>query len=90
VDRATVVIDTVKRAEDSPSLIVRLYEAAGTRGSCRLTSSLPVKSVSRCNLLEEDDQPLDWTDNGVTFPVTPFQIVTLKLNLRSTTARIKR
>jgi len=79
VDRPNVIIETVKKAEDSGALIVRLYEAHGARGPVRLSSPLPVQSVRRCNLLEEEDQPLRWENGGVQFDVTPFQIVTLKL-----------
>lgn len=76
-----VVIDTVKKAEDSNALIVRLYEAYGTRGTVRLSSPLPVRAVSRCNLLEEDDASLEWSEGGVTFDYAPFQLITLKLDL---------
>lgn len=76
-----VVIDTVKKAEDSNALIVRMYEAYGKRGVVRFNSELAVRSVSRCNLLEEADEPLVWKQGGVELTVTPFQIITLKLNL---------
>ena len=79
VSAPNVVIDTVKKAEDSDALIVRLYEAHGKRGKVRLSSALPVNSAALCNLLEEDDTPLAWSDGGVDVEVTPFKIVTLKL-----------
>jgi alpha-mannosidase len=79
VSHPHVVIDTVKKAEDSDAIIVRLYEAHGSRGPVRLSSSLPVKSITRCNLLEEEDVPASWTDGGVDFEVAPFQLVTFKL-----------
>jgi alpha-mannosidase len=75
------MIDTVKKAEDSDGLIVRLYESHGTRGSVRLTSSLPITAASRCSLLERNDEPLPWQERGCTLEVTPFQIVTLKLTV---------
>ncbi len=78
-NHAHVLIDTVKKAEDSNALVVRLYEAFGSRGPVRLSSSLPVKAVTRCNLLEEEDIPMQWVDGGVNFEVTPFKIVTLKI-----------
>jgi alpha-mannosidase len=81
VSLPNVVIDTVKKAEDSDALIVRMYEAHGKRGTVRLTSSLPVKSAARVNLLEEGDQKLQWANGGVDVDVTPFQIVTLKLEI---------
>jgi alpha-mannosidase len=83
MDTPSVVIDTVKKAEDSDAVILRLYEAHGARGLARLSSSLPVKSAWRCNLLEEEDEPLAWEDGGVTLNLTPFQIVTVKLESAS-------
>lgn len=77
--KPSVVIETVKRAEDSDALIVRLYEAHGGRGPVRLSSPLPVKSAVICNLLEDDIAPLNWEFGSVTFDVTPFKITTLKL-----------
>ena len=82
VNSPAVVIDTVKQAEDSRHIIVRLYEAHGARGPVRLTSGLPVQGAARCNLLEVDERPLTWRNGGVTFAVRPFQIITLKLALR--------
>jgi alpha-mannosidase len=79
VDRPSVIIDAVKKAEDSDALIVRLYEAHGGRGPVRFRSSLPVVSAWVCNLLEEDDEPLAWEEGGTTLEITPFQLVTLKL-----------
>ncbi|KAG0163421.1 Glycoside hydrolase, 38 vacuolar alpha mannosidase [Apophysomyces sp. BC1015] len=49
-----VVLDTVKKAEDSSDVIVRLYEAYGGRANARLVSSLPIKSIYRCNILEDE------------------------------------
>ncbi|MGQ9840376.1 MAG: alpha-mannosidase [Anaerolineae bacterium] len=79
VDTPAIVIDWVKKAEDSDALIVRLYEACGTHARGRLTSPLPVHSAALCNLLEEEEAPLAWQDGGTTLDLRPFQIVTLKL-----------
>jgi len=82
VDQPGVVIDTVKKAEDSEALIVRVYESFGCKQSARLSSSLPVVSAASCNLLEAEDAPLAWADGGVSFDLRPFQIATFKLNLK--------
>lgn len=79
VDSPVVILDTVKKAEDSEALILRMYEAHGGRGFVKVSSPLPVKAVSRCNLLEAEDIPMKWEDGGVRLEVTPFQIVTLKM-----------
>ncbi|MCX7706554.1 MAG: alpha-mannosidase, partial [Anaerolineae bacterium] len=79
VDTPAIVIDWIKKAEDSDALIVRLYEAAGTHARGRLSSPLPVAAAAICNLLEEDEAPVAWQDGGVTLDLRPFEIVTLKL-----------
>ena len=81
VSLPSVIVDTVKQAEDSDAILVRLYEAHGTHGTVRLSSALPVKSAARCNLLEEENSPLEWADGGVSLKVAPFQIITVKLVL---------
>ncbi|MFN8373340.1 MAG: alpha-mannosidase [Anaerolineae bacterium] len=81
VEPATVVIDAVKRAEDSDALVVRLYEACGGHAAVTLHSSLNVKSVTRCNLLEEDEAALEWHHGATQFTLAPFKVVTLKFAL---------
>ena len=82
VNSPAVVIDTVKKAEDSNDIIIRLYESHGAHGRVRFTCALPVKTVTRCNFLEDDEARLTWRNGGVTLAVRPFQIVTLKLAMR--------
>lgn len=80
VDKANVVIETVKKAEDSDEIIVRLYESHGGRGRFQLRSSLPVKQAVACNLLEEPiGEPLNWQNGATSLAIKPFEIVTLKL-----------
>lgn len=79
VDAPNVIIETVKQAEDSRGLIVRLYENERCRGSVTLRVGFPLAGAYRCNLLEEPGEPLDVTQNAVCFSVKPYQIVTLRL-----------
>ena len=81
VDQPGIVIDTVKKAEESRELVVRLYEAHGTRSRGVLSSSLPVKSAARCNLLEKEDKRIAWQNGAVKLDLGPFEIMTLKLRL---------
>jgi alpha-mannosidase len=81
VDNPALVVDTIKKAEDSDAMIVRLYEARGTRGSARLSSFLPFKSAALVNLLEDELAPLDWLDGGVELGFKPFEIITIRLML---------
>ncbi|PWL47993.1 MAG: alpha-mannosidase [Clostridiales bacterium] len=75
-----VVIDTVKRAEDSGETVVRLYEPLGGRRAAALRFGLPVRGVCRTNLAETDDQPLALAaDGSLPLTLSAFEIVTLKV-----------
>jgi alpha-mannosidase len=83
VNSPHVVIDTIKKAEDDSSLIVRFYEAyGGYESNVVFTSHSTLKSVHRCNLLEEEESTVEIKDGTILFGgVRPFEIVTLKLQL---------
>lgn len=76
-----IVIATVKRAEDGDGVIVRGYEPLRRRGEVTLKTAFPMKAAYRTNILEENQEELTVGDDGhsVTFAVTPFKIVTLRL-----------
>lgn len=83
-NQRNIVIDCVKREEDSDSVIVRMYEAYGGRGKCQLKCAVPIAvSAMQCNILEDELTKLSCeTQDGVmvvTFDYHPFQVVTVKL-----------
>ena len=79
VDRANLVLDTIKKAEDSDATILRLYETHGARGTAALRVDLPFTSATFVNLLEEGEVHAERTADGIVVPYRPFQIITLKL-----------
>ncbi|MGV3617573.1 MAG: alpha-mannosidase [Fimbriimonas sp.] len=76
-----IVIETVKKAEDSADLIVRLYECHNSRGRAELSCARPVRSASLCDLEERDVAELEVQDGLVAFDYRPFEIVTIKLRM---------
>jgi alpha-mannosidase len=77
---ANVFIDSVKKAEDSDALIVRLHEALGERGPVEITFGWPPREVWECDLMEENDIALEINDEGeVPLYIKPFEIRTLKV-----------
>jgi alpha-mannosidase len=70
-----LVLDTVKRAEDSDALVLRLYEPHGARGVCRIR--VPGTVARRANLLEEPGEALDRDGDGFLLAFRPWEIVTL-------------
>ncbi len=78
-DAPGVFIDTVKRAEDSDDLIVRLYEGHGGGGIARLRVGLPFTEAWLTNLLEDRLVAAEVDGDEVVIPFRPFEIVTLAL-----------
>ena len=80
-DAENVVIDWIKKAEDSRDLVLRLYEAHGSRGRPVLTFSESIASAMECDLLEENEECLNAQGRVVELDVCPWEIKTLKVRL---------
>jgi alpha-mannosidase len=77
VDDPNLVLDTIKRAEDSAALVLRLYEAHGARGVARLRLGLPFSSANRANALEDEGARLEVDGDAIEVPYRPHEIVTV-------------
>ncbi len=66
VDGPNAVLEAVKRADDgSRALVVRLYEAWGSRGPVTLSAPWPVARASRTDLLEREEAPVECEGRAV-------------------------
>jgi alpha-mannosidase len=79
VDDTNLVLDTIKRAEDSDALVLRLYDAHGARGTARLRLASPPETARRANALEDDGDELAIEDGGVVLGYRPHEILTVKV-----------
>ena len=70
-----LVLDTVKRAEDSDALILRLYEPHGGRGTARIR--VPATRAWRANILEDRGEALPIEDGEIVVAFRPWEIVTV-------------
>jgi alpha-mannosidase len=82
VDTPAAVIESVKLAEDrSGDVIVRLYEAFGTRARATIATGFAWGRVVETDLLERTSDPVAITtesENSVGLVLRPFQLVTLR------------
>lgn len=78
-DKENVMIDTVKKAEDSDAVIVRFYEAYDRRTTVKLDFGFEIKKAYICDLLENNLEEVQVQGNSVSVPVRNFEIVTLKV-----------
>lgn len=77
-DRANVIVETVKKAEDDDGMIVRMYDAFNRRANATVTVAEGFKKAYLCDLMENQIEELEFSDNKVTVPVSNFEIITLK------------
>lgn len=81
LDTRSLVVESVKRAEDSAHRVVRLYECHNTRGNATLAAAVPVNKAWLCDLEENNLEELEVVDGVVRFGYKPYEILTVKLEL---------
>ncbi|MEM9344220.1 MAG: glycoside hydrolase family 38 C-terminal domain-containing protein [Pseudomonadota bacterium] len=76
-DAPNAVIETLKPADRTKGFVIRLYEAHRKPGPIRLTLPPSVRSVARCNLLEDAQSDVEIRNGTIGLFLKPFEIVTL-------------
>ena len=74
VDHDSLVLDTLKKAEDGKGYIVRLYESCGKGGTATLRFAKELKSVTACDLMEQNEETVATDGNSFTFETAPYCI----------------
>ncbi|MEW9701727.1 alpha-mannosidase [Paenibacillus sp. SI8] len=75
-----VIVDSIKKAEDSHALIIRLHEYTGLRHTIKLTSGFEVKCWQECDLMERATGDIVQGDTLELF-VKPYEIRTIKVTI---------
>src|SRR5712692_6699811 len=83
VSTPQIVVEAIKRAEDSDAIVVRLYEAWGGRCRARFRTTLPVERAYLCDLLERKHGEVEVHDGEVELELTPFKVMTLLMETRA-------
>jgi alpha-mannosidase len=79
---SNLVVSSLKKAERDDNIILRFFETKGEKCTADITFPPTINSISRVNLLEEDEQkPVILKNNYIRLDVGAFEIVTLKLFL---------
>jgi alpha-mannosidase len=78
VNSPGVIIDTVKKAEDSKCVIVRLYQALNRREKIKLSVPANTKKIYECDLLEKELRKCRIFKGAVSLTIKPFEIKTFK------------
>lgn len=81
-DKRDVMIETVKKAEDDDSLIVRLYEYENRHTTASLTFGRALESAEECDLLERGGEQLACSGASFSFGIKPYEIKTFRIRFR--------
>lgn len=79
VEPSNVIVEAVKKAEDSDNLIIRMYEAIGKRCSAKISLARPVDAVHQTDLLENDLKEMPTDGKSFEVPMGAYSIETFKL-----------
>lgn len=74
-----VMIDALKSAQDGDGIILRVYETSAHSGDITVTLPFEGFSVTECNLMEVDENPVSADKNAFTFPIKPFEVKTFRI-----------
>lgn len=87
-DQENVLIEVVKKAEDSSDWIIRLYECYNRRTKVRLKFGSELLAAKECDLMENDLADLqvvsvEESASAIDLWVMPYEIKTLKVKMRA-------
>lgn len=77
VDRENIIVETIKKAEDTHAIVVRAYEAHGQRNKTTFTFAKQPYQVFEVDMMEENPKSLKSKSHKVELLFTPYEIKTL-------------
>ena len=81
VDADNIILETVKRAEDSDAPILRHYETWNRATDCSIRFGRLMEMAAQCDMMEENEALLQVEGNRLRLHFRPFEIKTLKVRL---------
>jgi alpha-mannosidase len=76
-----VVLTAIKKAEDDNGLIFRVFEWAGKQSDVTFTVPAGATAATETNLMEKaQGSPLSVTNNKVTLPISPYEILSIRVD----------
>lgn len=77
-EQENIVIETIKKAENDDSVIVRFHEAYNQKCRVRITVGFDFREVYLVDLMEENPVMLSHIGRTVELPVRNYELITLK------------
>lgn len=81
INKDNVIMEVMKKAEDSSDVIVRVYECYNKRSNVTMEFFKNIKNACECNLMERDLYETHFIDNKINFTIKPYEIKSFKIKL---------
>ncbi len=81
LDQENVIMEVVKKAEDSQDIIVRVYECFNKRCDVAFTFFRDMKQVWECDMLENNLEEIKTDGKEFRFFIKPYEIKTFKIRV---------
>jgi alpha-mannosidase len=82
VSSPNIILDSIKKAEDSDDVVVRLHEAYGETLKTTMTFGVRADAAVECDLLEQEIGVLKISKSKLALKFSPFEIKTLRIKFR--------
>ena len=82
VDKDNIIIETIKKAEDSDHLIIRAFETTGARTTAQIKFTETIESIEECNLMEEFIAKEELINNCLNTVFSAYEIKTFKIKIK--------
>ena len=79
IDKPNIIIDAVKKSEDSDAVVIRMHEGYGQTTDAALVFGLEVKSAAECDILENILKEHKTAKSKLSLRFKPFEIKTFKI-----------
>jgi alpha-mannosidase len=81
--KSNIIIDSIKKAEETDSIIVRMHEAHGIPTDTTIHFGLNTANAIECDLLENDQKQYKIIKSKLLLKFKPFEIKTIKLTVKA-------
>jgi alpha-mannosidase len=80
--KSNIIIDSIKKAEQNESMIIRLHEAHGIVTDTSPRLNFAAQAIFECDLLENDLKSCKFNKSKLALKFKPFEIKTLRIVLK--------
>jgi alpha-mannosidase len=83
VESSSLIVETIKEAEDGNGIIVRSFDSTGTHSRAEFSLPFDIAGLEETDLLEEHPASADAGRRSFSVRYSPYEIKTHRISLQS-------